>query len=520
MEDASGMNSRPERSAAFARAEEHLRSLLSTVNAEAGPARLPTIAALAQAAGVSKTTMAKAVSLLVRDGVLHASQGAGIRVLGPPGPRPLPARGAERQAPSRAWQRVREAIAADILAGRFAPGGALPSVKELCRSYGVCHQTLKRAAAGIDGLVPYKRSYRLEAARQSAHGGRVVFVAATDSIEALAFDTSRSPEFWQCLERECHNHRVGLDIRSVHSVLDNQAGQPARPAGPVLGYIVSPHNLDGALVLEVLDVLGRRKRPIAVTHEFGDFLRLVPSVNNPMVRTFSIANDYRAGRDVGSYLLRLGHRGVACFSRSPDVAWSENRVAGLRDAFSRAGVPDGVRVFTAGISDIWVQMFPDHPGAQPRGEQSRAIIRQAQRMMDCVPASDQENLGDLTMRIRIALLLNEEGKRLAPLFESALAEPGITAWVAVFDRMALMAQAFLRQRNRPAGKHISVVGFDDIVESFAKGLSSYNFNVRALASALVQHVLGGSRMGRTRGDDVTFIPGFVVERGSTGRAVK
>ncbi len=54
--------------------------------------------------------------------------------------------------PDRAiWQRIRDALAADIAGGRYAPGDRLPSETALAARFGVHRHTLRRACAALAG---------------------------------------------------------------------------------------------------------------------------------------------------------------------------------------------------------------------------------------------------------------------------------------------------------------------------------------------------------------------------------
>lgn len=53
------------------------------------------------------------------------------------------------------WQRIRDELATEIAEGRLAPGGRLPSERDLCDAHGVSRVTVRRALAELveDGLV-------------------------------------------------------------------------------------------------------------------------------------------------------------------------------------------------------------------------------------------------------------------------------------------------------------------------------------------------------------------------------
>jgi GntR family phosphonate transport system transcriptional regulator len=53
------------------------------------------------------------------------------------------------------WRRIEQAVRADILAGRYAPGGQLPPDRDLAALYGASRMTARRALAALqqDGLI-------------------------------------------------------------------------------------------------------------------------------------------------------------------------------------------------------------------------------------------------------------------------------------------------------------------------------------------------------------------------------
>jgi len=78
-----------------------------------------------------------------------------------------------------------------------------------------------------------------------------------------------------------------------------------------------------------------------------------------------------------------------------------------------------------------------------------------------------------------------------------------------------LSQDFLRGDASRAARHLSLAGFDDRPESFSRGITSYNFNIQALAAALVRHILYGESRQMPRQNGVIYVPGFIAERQST-----
>jgi len=108
---------------------------------------------------------------------------------------------------------------------------------------------------------------------------------------------------------------------------------------------------------------------------------------------------------------------------------------------------------------------------------------------------------------------------LRPLFERALAAHDATARVAVNDAVAMEALRFLHERGVAVPRDMSVAGFDNTLESFFNGLTSWDFNIPALVGALLGHILGPRPSGRAAYGPVVEIEGFVAAR-QTVRAVR
>jgi DNA-binding LacI/PurR family transcriptional regulator len=103
---------------------------------------------------------------------------------------------------------------------------------------------------------------------------------------------------------------------------------------------------------------------------------------------------------------------------------------------------------------------------------------------------------------------------LQPLFEKALSDRSITAWVCSSDPQALMALEFVRARGKTVPKDISVMGFDDTTDAYNNGLTSYNFDIGQAAYRMLNFILDPRT--ESRGPTVVEIPGMVVERETTG----
>ncbi|MBD3216615.1 MAG: hypothetical protein GF311_28630 [Candidatus Lokiarchaeota archaeon] len=103
-------------------------------------------------------------------------------------------------------------------------------------------------------------------------------------------------------------------------------------------------------------------------------------------------------------------------------------------------------------------------------------------------------------------------KQVDRLFEKALQQPEITAWVAANDEVALWALDLLAEKGVRVPKEISVMGFDDRTEALQERLTSYNFNFRAIIPAMIDFVLRKERSLAHRMRKPLEIEGTIIER--------
>lgn len=90
-----------------------------------------------------------------------------------------------------------------------------------------------------------------------------------------------------------------------------------------------------------------------------------------------------------------------------------------------------------------------------------------------------------------------------------------TAWVAASDFIACLIHDYVYALTGQSPRQLGVelVGFDDTLDSFDRGLSSYNFYVAQLFRAMLAHLLVPSRdLTSHKQPKITEISGFVVDR--------
>jgi DNA-binding LacI/PurR family transcriptional regulator len=282
--------------------------------------------------------------------------------------------------------------------------------------------------------------------------------------------------------------------------------------GNVLGYIVWPH-IPVNRCRQILQALAASGKPVAVLDELEawDIAAIVPSA--PRTRIFGITRNEKAGLEVGAFLLAMGHRRVCYLSVESAAAWSRERLAGLRKAYAHLDCLQSVATFVAEPATDWFA-FSEKTQHDPA---FRKLLADEERLRLMRKGLPQARPDDVKTGLLLTLWHEQRTALLEGLMEQALRLRNVTAWVTENDDAGLYACDYLANRKgMTLGRDISVMGFDDRIESFGQRLSSYNFNITALATAAVQFVLRNGTHPAHRGGNVVTIPGFIVQRPSVG----
>ncbi len=483
---------------------EYLRKLLDTV----GPGqRLPTIVACAKETGVSQETMSKAVRLLSGQGLVRVSQGAGIvsaggaTKAGGRSPAPFPAIDS-----LSSWERVRKHVTADILAGVYEPGAYLPSLKELCGRYHTGYATMNRALRSLSFLDRPGRRYRLGRGQHAPADSSIGVVAESDSIATLMTHSPATPQLWHGLEQECIQRGTSLRILDIRSYLGSASKRTHGAAPRFIGYILLTQALSRR---HIADAIRKTGLPLALYDESGRHLAQPAPDKRRRVRVFAHTDNRQSGRIVGRHLIGAGHRRVVCFSRAPGVRWSDERVEGICDVFSDVGLSDGVRVCPVEQSDTWEASL----GSTPTESAPADFVRQADMMMGCLSESQRPALSAGVRRHLLSGLLGwEEQQNLQPAFEEFISNDTVTAWVGAHDRLLLHALDFFDRSGLGPDRRPLLIGFDNTVAALARGLSSFDYAVGAVATAMVRSILGDQVFASVASDQPVVVPGRLIIR--------
>ncbi|MBD3421444.1 MAG: GntR family transcriptional regulator [Chitinivibrionales bacterium] len=481
---------------------------------------LPGIRILAASAGVSYNTMNKALIELKRRGILDGVRGSKYRVVKTDFDLPEPGPPSRPPSPARSWVSVASKLRTTILGGGCGPHEQLPSRKILCNRFGVGLPTLTSALGKLEseGLLERKgRSYRV-APLTGTHGyGRIMVIGVRQFESRLLRHMSlglHAGAFVQQLEEQCVQSAIGLDVVTYDFKVDrtlnftrnySQKSYQLKDEENVLGYIFIV-NHKWSIHPELLQRLAALKKPVAVLDMTGSIDPAGELSNKPHVQLFSMTLSAKPAYHIARYLLGLHHRALAFFSPYQQAPWSQQRLAGLRLAYTEAGLDTGVREF--------VMHYAKGDASPHQYEEQRATVQ------DCI----RGNFGHLDAYLRkdFDALLNQfcshtmHQARIRLLmkthFESALAQKNLTVWVAVNDQTACMALEYLDMMGVDVPGEISVISFDDSPDALLYGLTSFNFNIRGLVRTMLRYIMQIDYYRGRHNKPIIEIKGTIIER--------
>ena len=114
--------------------------------------------------------------------------------------------------------------------------------------------------------------------------------------------------------------------------------------------------------------------------------------------------------------------------------------------------------------------------------------------------------------------------RLQSFFNSIinplLADTSITAWVAVSDRVGIAAVHYCNKRGVAVPGRISIISFDNAHESRGFGLTTCDFNIASITSAMISYIMRSDSFGMGGFKPIVEPEGVILRRRTTGPAHK
>lgn len=473
---------------------------------------LPNRKELADIVSVSTLTVSIAIAKLKKEGVLIGVKGQRPRV-----PRPPDKAGAAgRASRARSWDSVADHLKDGIVTGAFKTGAILPTRKELCGRFKTSPATLRQALRQMveQQLVVQRGSrYVVPAAALPLGASHILFLWYSDYPVLPSHDMDLS--FLRSLERECLRNSLGLEKSMISEgpggeVVIREHGNPA-PRAPRLSescmgivYLVNWYEGANAAVLAWLAHTGK---PVSIVDWIGGWEPPPALQAKPDLQFLGTGAAKKPGFDAGRFLIGHGHRRIAFFYPHT-LAWPKIRAQGMLDACQLAGAGRGLLIFAqksvASELDFQKMFFAKYESFRPS--------------MDSLPGIHRDFLAGVNQLMATTFLVCENATYfnfMLPLFEQALSDERITAWVGCNDEVAMMAWSFLRARGIRVPERISLIGFGNTLDAIVSGVTSYDFDFEAVAAAVLNFLLRPNLARGMRRLARPSIGGFIIERGST-----
>ncbi len=433
----------------------------------------------------------------------------------------------QEQSKYGSWRFVAEKLYLDIVSGRYTEVGRLPSAKELQRTLDVSFATLKKALSVLIEekiIEPHTNGYIIPTLCPSIGHSRIAAIACGWEDGKIWID-HQDKSYFRALESECIKMNIQLDVivyfrtqerlRFIHSATKKDFDLNERS---ILGYIFIVANLESAPE-EVLERLAGLRRNVAVLDVVGGWNIPRSVISNRFVRFFTTTTSAVPAKRVAQYLLNKGHKKAAFFSPFHRALWSKLRLNTITDMYKRAGLPDGVVAF---VRENYAYQW-DYLKNQAHKEDIRSIIHQYEEWKKEAHSGFFRRFGNLGYSIvkyvtEWNCASGEIYEEMRPLFESALSDPRITAWIAANDFAATIAMDFLKERNVRIPEEISVISFDNTIDAMEYQLTSYDFNNNGIVNMMVRFLLAPQTIKPPRSGIYLETEGNLIVRRSTGNA--
>lgn len=476
--------------------------------------RLPPIRQLASLFGVSKVTANLAIRELEKDGWVNIQPRKGAIVRKGKAPQPMPLSPVKLK-----FEQVAEQLEELIGKGDIKAREPLPTRKALCYRYGISPATLCRALklAEQKGLI-HRRGSMLFAgpsttSRSETH--RKVFVLPAWSRPQNRQIRHREPrrDFMRDFEKELSRYHL-IYVGKYDSWPSGSKRTSAGYFYPCSRQIVVEVSDNSQSLMEKeLTRINRIGRPVILYNHV--FMREVfPRLSfRPHRNVFPFGVDNReAGRQTGKYLYNNGHRHVAYFSFVKEL-WSLHRCEGVAHAIEEHDQSQGeLRSFQAGFSGVGFRpSFQDQPE-----KQLKEIMSFVDHLFNGYRFSRnyiaRRLIGDTYTR-----MVNDQlHAMMAPLFEEALSNPEITAWVCSDSPVAAAAAQFLNSQRIEIPRQISMVAIDDDFELSDRAINGCDLQFDRMAYLAAHCIIGDIPIKKNR-QGVVECPPRIVDRGSVAR---
>ncbi|MBN1600681.1 MAG: substrate-binding domain-containing protein [Chitinispirillaceae bacterium] len=505
--------------------------LLNIVRPKCCDGLLPSIRMLAKSSGVSFVTMWKTVKLLTESGQITNGPDGNRFALDSERNRTVDADVAisesysfsENEIHIGIQQSITDKLYKDIVSGRFTTNEKLPSCKEMQLLYGVSFTTLKKSLSLLveEQILEHRSNgYYIPSLTGSTGHARIVAIGCGWESGKIWVDY-QDKNYFRTVESECIRMNVQLDVvvhyrnlgrlQFSHSATSKEYDLEDRT---ILGYIFIVANLDSNPE-EVLERLVRLRRNVAVLDVVGGWNIPQCARGNRHVQFFTTTASQLPAKRVAQYLLSKKHQKIAFFSPFHKALWSKRRLITLDEMFSRAGFSDGVLKF---VHDKFAYQW-DYLNKNEQNEDLRGLISEYTQWKKETRGTVFKKFGNSGYNIVKYITewncaSNEIYEKMRPLFEKALDDKSISAWVMANDFTATMAIDYLKERSVKIPENLSVISFDNTIDAMEYQLTSYDFNNSGIISVILRFILAPHTVKKGRKDGCIEVDGALVVRRS------
>jgi DNA-binding transcriptional regulator YhcF (GntR family)/DNA-binding LacI/PurR family transcriptional regulator len=496
--------------------------------------KLPSLRLLAQQAKVSFVTMWRAVNSLKKSGIIAGNRNGYSPVISRDAVQKdkesLRGSGGIQLISEREnilWEKVKNRLKKDILIGRYAQGQPMPSCKELMYHCDVSFRTLKKSLSALEteGMIkPFKKGYAVPALTISEGHARVVAIGCGWKDGKIWADY-QDKNYFRILESECIQSKIALDLIVYYrennrlNFIHSATRKPYDLGSDnILGIIYVVANVEVSPD-EILKELSALKKPVAVLDVVGYFNASSGLYRNRLVQFFTTTASTIPGKMVARYLIGLRHKHIAYISPFHLASWSKIRLENCASVYRDAGFPDGVKPF---VLSRYAYQWDYLRDAKSR-EDLQSLISQYTQWKEYAHSNFFKKFGNISYSVSKYLTewncaSGEIYKKMRPLFEKALHDRQITAWLMANDFAATLAHDYLKEKSVRVPGDLSIIAFDNTLDAMEYQLTTYDFNNPGVVNIMLRYVLSPSTIPVSQRSQFIEVEGTIVARRSTAPA--
>lgn len=487
--------------------------------------KLPPIRELAQIFGVSPNTIQLGLNALEKDGLLTKRDRSGIFVSGKQDRIPETLEQEIRPARSRS-HRVAEDLASRITQGDFRIGEYLPTRKALIFQFRTSGKTINSALNSLEkkGLI-----HRIGNAfvvgppttKQMRIRDRVYRLSRESRPTDPIIRQNIRPDFLLSFERELATHGIsfsgkfdprGIIAKTAQTLVDRDALGFLQP-GYADAWMDKDTKASRRLIDRDIRWISAIRAP-TVMFNCGTILDTFPDLSfKPFPAIYPLQIDNRgSGSSIGAYLAMMGHRKIAYFSYSTEM-WNHTRGQGLESGFFNATARKGKCLFFK--ADFQKRRLLRYEPGENRGLED-GFNKMVSSLTNDFTFEGNSPISKMAARLMGLITVNHQFSVMPPLFERALSDPEITAWVCADPNVAVRSARFLHQKGIRVPRNKSLISFDNNEDLSHRGITGFDMQIERLGYLAAHCLLGDIPIKRGKRGEVVC-PGKIIDRGSVAR---